>query len=1466
MEPHVNLDRKFHQTSGKETSEEIEQLANYSDSKYSSSLDWPGLLNRMRVVVLAEAGAGKTYEMKGRSSLLRQNGKYAFFFPLEALTDRSINDILDTGEETDFLKWKADDTSEAWFFFDARDELVLRGESLEKAIHQIKRALDGRLERAHILFSSRPSDWRPSLDNELVNRLKPEPKPFDPITKQSLFGDEAAFWEAFTPRKQPQRASQTEDPKIRYDIVNVVLLPLSRTLIRQFAEAFKAEPLDGFLSALTEGNLWNYANRPQDLIELIEKWNADRELGTASELVETYITAKIRDGSREESVLCKLPDEKAREGAERLALALSLTKQMVIAHHPKNNDSEDTAGALNPADILTDWAQAERVELLNRGLFDPATYGRVRFHHRSVQEFLAAKRLKHLSERELSKRVLHRLLFADKWGISVVLPSMSRVAAWLALWDRDVRKTLIQREPEALFTSDPESLPLSAKRELLHSFVNEYGTCKYVGVRREESQIRRIADPALAPTIRELLTPQLINEDSRSLLLDLIEYGSIRECKDICIRIIEDASYTDYHRFTALHCLVEFGNEKEAEATLEILRTSLGDRFPRMVAIHLTDLFPKLWNVEKLLSEIEAFPNDEDVVFNLSWRMTHLIQALPMTSDHDSEIAVKLRDSIADLIWRGKCHKEEVYSLTSRFSYLSESLAVLCARQIESVRDHADEALIRACVIAVFFQDNSNGSLRDHAKELCGLFTSQALREKGFWGEWALFCGAGKEKRPSDKLDEIRLVRLNLISNIEEGDRPWLERALVDPSEPERQEIAMDLLLQLWRRRGRNAEEADQLKQAVMAWPQLANTVEALTAPLPPRKRNDEFDNYEAEQQKKDARQRENWAKWRNEVIEDPKLAFESPDRALNTVRNLYEWLWKTRSQHGYLMIWDSSSIARAFGGVVAAKAGSYLMTTWRHESPFLPNQRPSTDKALYYSWIFGLNGVFLESLQPGWSKNLSDEDARKAAVYAGLEGNHFPRFTYDLVETHPVAVQQALGSELSIELKQAGEVGHLDLLSRLSYAEVGLKQLFIEQLTEGLSSWVETSTPESSHRSSDNLEYVFKILNEAAWKPAERTTLFDECKKHLERQDLDDCMRLIWLKGAYMLDAASAVPLLEQCLVRWKEQPEFAYRAFAEMFGDHPTLPVNFVSKEERATTIKRVTELAYDTIRPSEDHHHKSGVAYSPDLRDEAERARGFLIHYLANLPGENAYRDVLELIQRPDFANERDYWKKQAIEKTAREAESSPWTPKEVLALEKLSERLPIDRDSMFNLMMDRLKDLNHDLLHHDFSDRVTLSTIKDETGLQRSLAYRLLVKSKDLYEITREDEVASGKKTDIRFHSKHADCMSVIEIKIVDSGWSGNDLLVALKDQLVGKYLRHDRCKAGCLLLAYDGTKQHWENPEEGTLMNFSELVHYLREKAIAIEKTRPDIRLSVFGLDLSDGPRNAGLRDINEVDI
>jgi hypothetical protein len=139
------------------------------------------------------------------------------------------------------------------------------------------------------------------------------------------------------------------------------------------------------------------------------------------------------------------------------------------------------------------------------------------------------------------------------------------------------------------------------------------------------------------------------------------------------------------------------------------------------------------------------------------------------------------------------------------------------------------------------------------------------------------------------------------------------------------------------------------------------------------------------------------------------------------------------------------------------------------------------------------------------------------------------------------------------------------------------------------------------------------------------------------------------------------------------------------------------------------------------------------------------------------------------------------------------------------------------------MDRFDDLAHDFTHYDFSDRRTVRDISEETKMQRTLAWRIEAKANSALVVTREDEVADLKRTDIRLSTVRGDQKGLIEVMLVNRRWSLTDLERTLRSQLLGQYLRHETCKAGCLLLTYDGEKKFWTHPVTRKCLNFADMV-------------------------------------------
>ena len=452
----IDLQRRFRNLTDAELGD-TEELTFLDEHGFGPAFGWVDLLEHARVVLLAQAGAGKSREMEEQVKRLVEEGRFAFFLPLESLDREPMVDILSPIDETRFEAWKADYEAPAWFFLDAVDELKLTDGKLDRALRRLSKDINSHLDRARVIISCRPSDWRPSVDLATLNDRLPVPSGHGETPPQS---PDDAFIRVLK-RDSGQTTGSTHgkaEARSSEAVRTVAMLPMNDAQIKLFAEQSGVVDANAFLQEVDRQNARTFAGRPLDLADLIATWRTLGHLGTRAEQHETNVTAKLKDDP-DRADRDVLTDVKARLGSERLALALALTRTRSIRSPEQALDIQRADGVLDAAEILPDWTEDERRTLLRRALFDPATYGRVRFHHRSVQEYLAARHLWTLREQGMSTKARLRLLFAERYGVEVVLPSMRAIAAWLALWDDAVRKELIKREPEALLSlGDPESL------------------------------------------------------------------------------------------------------------------------------------------------------------------------------------------------------------------------------------------------------------------------------------------------------------------------------------------------------------------------------------------------------------------------------------------------------------------------------------------------------------------------------------------------------------------------------------------------------------------------------------------------------------------------------------------------------------------------------------------------------------------------------------------------------------------------------------------------------------------------------------------------------------------------------------------------------------------------------------------------------------------------------------------------
>lgn len=120
-------------------------------------LTWETLLRSKRILLISEAGSGKTHECREQARRLAANGEAAFFVELASLASTHLRDLLGYEEETRFDLWLASESEIATFFLDSYDELQLTKGSFKQALDRFVKGIQSNLNRVRVVVTTRRS-------------------------------------------------------------------------------------------------------------------------------------------------------------------------------------------------------------------------------------------------------------------------------------------------------------------------------------------------------------------------------------------------------------------------------------------------------------------------------------------------------------------------------------------------------------------------------------------------------------------------------------------------------------------------------------------------------------------------------------------------------------------------------------------------------------------------------------------------------------------------------------------------------------------------------------------------------------------------------------------------------------------------------------------------------------------------------------------------------------------------------------------------------------------------------------------------------------------------------------------------------------------------------------------------------------------------------------------------------------
>ena len=410
---------------------------------------WREIEDEHRVLILADPGAGKTFEALAQARHIKARGKQAFFIRIEAL-NAAFEQAFEVGDAAEFTAWLASN-EEAWFFLDSVDEAQLETpRALETAIRLFGVRIHAARERAHVFITSRDDAWQALPDRTLVEQYLPYGEP------------------AETERKDD--TGRGCDPMLKL----FRLTGLTPDYISLFAAHYGVGDVPAFIAAIKRGNLLTLAERPFDLKALIGKWSADQALGSRFEVLQRLIALQLAPLS-DRTAKVRIAPDRARMGARMLAGTVMLTGKAIIGL-PNGVHSPDR---IDPRALLPDWTDAELDALLRTGVFDDIVYTSARFRHREIRELLSAEWCQALLARPGSRARVESLFFRESYGEQVIVPRTRPTLAWLILLDEGVRDKALALAPEvASEGGDSSQLPLAVRQSMLADIVERIATGK----------------------------------------------------------------------------------------------------------------------------------------------------------------------------------------------------------------------------------------------------------------------------------------------------------------------------------------------------------------------------------------------------------------------------------------------------------------------------------------------------------------------------------------------------------------------------------------------------------------------------------------------------------------------------------------------------------------------------------------------------------------------------------------------------------------------------------------------------------------------------------------------------------------------------------------------------------------------------------------------------------------------------
>lgn len=1196
------------------------------------------------------------------------------------------------------------------------------------------------------------------------------------------------------------------------DLLVVQLVPLTDEQKLKMADAAK---IDGraLLRAINQSGLDAMAERPGDFIGLIDYWAEHSRLDSLIEMTTAGVRRKLREENQHRAGLLSL--ERALDGAMRLAAALVFAKTFTLKAPGQEPDISLAKGAINPSDILDDWPPNEVNALLRTGVFSPSTYGRIKFHHRTTQEFLAACWLRTLLEHNCPISEIKRLLFADTYGAKTAVPSLLAVTVWLSQWVPEVCQELIEREPVALIVhGDPKSLSLHVRGALLNSYahLDAAGRLDYEYIDNRAAWM--FSNAALANVIK-LAWQANSKAGFRLHLLHFIEEGRIEACVHLARQAACDQSQDDM-RIAATRALVVCNDHSGLK---KIARQLIAEpeRLNARLAPRLAELlYPSYLNITGLLILIDR--SQQARKFSSDGFASYLATLHKQTPSRPDK--KRLVAGIADLVL-GSDRLNASNETVTRYIELCKGIADLGNAELALCgRGEVEEGMLRLLmaverVLDYYYNDEALSALKDRVRG------DKQLNRQLMWVDAAAWRSRSATDHPIVHFCQIGPFYGRTLWGIDTSDLKWLlDDARKMCAEDDRR-IAFSAM---W-----YALKGDEISPSRLCLDSLALGDSVLSKDLAEFVKPRKPDVYvqqqleaELEEKQKTAKAKQSWIDFREELSKTPAIldradALTSWSGGLHRLYDLTIWLKKRASKDGESGALSYSLLNGVFDPEVIDHYAAGMRQVWRLCKPVRPDVS-GLNRTFTRSSGLALDALTLDSQSSGWAMDLSDADAKIALRHAMIAGTIKSAWVDKLMMERPEIVLPEIVAELQYEFDANNQVN--DILSNAAYHDVPGQQTVTEKVFQHLK--------RREPADKQTLDYCSRIVARHMNFLARKDVIALARKRLLVHMASGDDERIfVYLRILASVDGDGLARLVLNQLVRTsaESKPEFELRVqhwLGRLFDCHTVGGVAFVALHSmRLELLAKLLNLAYRHVCPRDDRTSESDSTAS--RRDLAESARNSLLNEVMARREAGAYDVLMQMAGSPEYASHAMRFSELAHRKAHADADVDPWTVTEVNDFGRLHVAPAKNGEQLLRLVMAVLSDITVSFDCADASSRSLLALADDEEKVQQWLTERLKDLSKARYHTYREPKVAKSKEPDIIVSSTSCPSQIAIEIKNASKEWTVKQYEAAVSKQLAGLYLLPQNRRHGILIISLHKSRK-WRI--DGKYWNFDQLILHL----------------------------------------